>query len=753
MATALVCVPMPIPGAPGAPVFNGDRASDFLVLVEQLDTIQWMEEFDSDLEDKTWEKAAECLKSLYSSRDKAPQVTRKDLENFYDVDNYRITFSKFSAPLVKNNKIRLPNTTLEWFHGQLTPDKRYASSAPSVEETVKIIKQRYDHNTIFYKPWTTSDDKTKRVRFDLDGQRVESSGESKTTDKKTGSSKSTPTVDDLTKHFQDMQINQTNMFNTAINQLTRAIRQGNDSNPTLHSSQNTTQPGYEILRRCFICGETNTHPMHPSRCHLMPGLLRDNLVKINPTNQRYQLLDGNDLPKLPRDYEGGVAGFLRRQQTTNPPSNTQQSTQASFRREQPPHMGSVSNIGLSYEGIDVFDSDVFAISSPETFDCYSYPTLRSKKDTSNRYDPKARPRTDDQARQNLTPKTQAEVPSNDPQTSVPSTSRQPPQIPSQKPVEVPQPKNPINREDGWKGSKPSNSKGKEKEDVSMKDGTSKGPSYHFTSTLSEKANFDGLYNKIMETEIAIPVGQLIGVSPGLQKMVAEATRTKREYKTKAAEYHDSETEIYFETGREPNWDSSMSPNVCVGNTEQLPSFLVKYTSAVSSMSEKFYGMVTGKMEITINGVSLTAMIDSGSELNLVGRDIPDRAGLPIDFEGMKWTLRGVSGGPERLKGVVTDVPMMLGKHEFSHHLFVANSPLEGQDIILGQPFLNWFAARLDYWRDGVAKLYLWKDGDKSQRPTLSIVITDPTDKRNTTVIDRNVYEAKIVKEDDYEEDF
>ncbi|THU75524.1 hypothetical protein K435DRAFT_880662 [Dendrothele bispora CBS 962.96] len=36
--TTFVCVPMPIPGAPGAPVFNGDRASDFLVLLEQLGT-------------------------------------------------------------------------------------------------------------------------------------------------------------------------------------------------------------------------------------------------------------------------------------------------------------------------------------------------------------------------------------------------------------------------------------------------------------------------------------------------------------------------------------------------------------------------------------------------------------------------------------------------------------------------------------------------------------------------------------------
>ncbi|THU99498.1 hypothetical protein K435DRAFT_855589 [Dendrothele bispora CBS 962.96] len=290
-ATALVCVPMPIPGAP---VFNGDRVSDFLVLVEQLgtqagitdkellvewivrystidvrDTIQWMEEFNPE-EEKTWEDASECLKNLYASRDKAPQVTRKVLENFCkhtsetnvftsadDVDNYQITFTKFAAPLVKNKKISkeernsyfvagLPNTTLEWFHNQLDPAKRYINTAPTVEEAVKIIKQRYDHNTIFYKPWMTSADKTKRVRFDLDGNRIDPS-ETKGNDAKQKKDSVSPSssVDNLAKQFKDMWINQASM-NTAITELSRALCQ--DNNPTLHSSQGNQQPPYEILR-------------------------------------------------------------------------------------------------------------------------------------------------------------------------------------------------------------------------------------------------------------------------------------------------------------------------------------------------------------------------------------------------------------------------------------------------------------------------------------------------------------------------
>ncbi|KAF5334116.1 hypothetical protein D9758_016077 [Tetrapyrgos nigripes] len=273
----------------------------------------------------------------------------------------------------------------------------------------------------------------------------------------------------------------------------------------------------------------------------------------------------------------------------------------------------------------------------------------------------------------------------------------------------------------------------------------KGPTYHFSSTLSDKAEIQKIYDFIMSQEISLPIGQILGSSPALQKIFTENTCTKREYTTKEAEYSPVQSFL-----------PSPSSSLHVGSPEGLEDFLLHYSNAVAVEKDKFYGMSTGKLEISICGKAFTAMIDSGSELNLMGREIPEQLGLAIDYEGTKWSLRGVHGDAEPLKGVVTDTPLMIGKHQFPHHIFVANNDLDRQDIILGQPFLHHFAARLDYGsRSGKAKLFLWKDGLKKGPPSVGIVITDPEDKRNTSSIDRCAHVSKIedYSEIPYTEDF
>ncbi|KAF5327938.1 hypothetical protein D9758_018056 [Tetrapyrgos nigripes] len=246
----------------------------------------------------------------------------------------------------------------------------------------------------------------------------------------------------------------------------------------------------------------------------------------------------------------------------------------------------------------------------------------------------------------------------------------------------------------------------------------------------------------MSQQVSLPLGQIVGISPAFQKLVADSTRTKREYLTKSAEYSAS---------------ASFPSTLFVGNPEEgLEDFLIHYSNAVVVDKEKFYGMSTGKMEVTIGGKTFMAMIDSGSELNLMSREIPEMLGLPVDYEGTRWSLRGVHGNAEPLKGVVTDAPLMIGKHEFPHHIFVANNDLDRQDIILGQPFLHHFAARLDYGsRTGKAKLFLWKEGIKKGPPSVGIVVTDPNDKRNALSIDQCAHSSKIedYSEVPYSEDF
>ncbi len=94
---------------------------------------------------------------------------------------------------------------------------------------------------------------------------------------------------------------------------------------------------------------------------------------------------------------------------------------------------------------------------------------------------------------------------------------------------------------------------------------------------------------------------------------------------------------------------------------------------------------------------------------------------------MKWPLKGIHGDSEHLSDCATDVPLHISSHDFIHHLFILHQELGKHDIILGQPFLQWFAAQLDYEHTGQVKLILWKDSDCCQHPTLSVTITDPQD--------------------------
>ena len=56
-------------------------------------------------------------------------------------------------------------------------------------------------------------------------------------------------------------------------------------------------------------------------------------------------------------------------------------------------------------------------------------------------------------------------------------------------------------------------------------------------------------------------------------------------------------------------------------------------------------MVTGRFSGTFAGVSVSLMVDTGSELNLVSRRCYDLISLPIDLDGTRWSLKGIHGRP------------------------------------------------------------------------------------------------------------
>lgn len=123
-------------------------------------------------------------------------------------------------------------------------------------------------------------------------------------------------------------------------------------------------------------------------------------------------------------------------------------------------------------------------------------------------------------------------------------------------------------------------------------------------------------------------------------------------------------------------------------------------------NNKFLAMTVGKLKLEVNGIDFVAMIDSGSELNVANLQFLQKANVVVDFKGMKWLLKGIHGNLEQLQGLVTDAPIKLGSHSFLHHLFVSWKSVRDHDIILGQPFLQWYSAQIDYDGHGATKLVL-----------------------------------------------
>ncbi|KAJ3792196.1 hypothetical protein GGU11DRAFT_750380 [Lentinula aff. detonsa] len=789
-------VPMPIPRTRDAPHFNGRYIGDFLNRIVQhgtyagitntdelvnyiveyssdkvKDLILYMAEFDPEVQGKTWKEAKAALYSLYGTIDKPKEYTEEEMISFCreqsakstfvkssEIESYYRAFIPIAASLKKQGLITdnqfnlyfvkgLPGSMKDWFASAIPQVNRTKYNPPTVAVTLATLKAKFDKDSVIYEDWKHVDEDNAKSDFDNIGNRVTGP----TFQEEIGIEPPTPgssAVMPTTRDNNQRNFNNVEDLARKLDALTLAVQ--NQRAPLRSNQGSDSTPA-----RCFMCGQSGVHPLGIRFCPETNTLISERLLTFNAQRNRYVLPDGQDLPRVPFGWNGGVSSYLRQNRTGNMPI-----------RDPPPHLpntGAVSTVGLMYGDSEVLSGNAFALESLP-FDeyhtnYYANPSLRSGKDTTNRFNPINRPEKD---MERIPIRPVAPRPAPNPNSQLPPQTIQHPQTqphkevrfdtgpnPTPSKVNIPQPPNPINNERGWKGSRPRNPRGGN-QDVEMKDGDvrkgNNGPQYHFTSKLQEYADPDKMFSNIGDMKVEVPLFQLLGLSPQLSKRFAEGTRTRREYgtpTTSSAELFPFPSDSGYEGDREAlasivgtRGPALTERRVFVEKEDpNLEEFVFRCSNAAAQIPQtRFFAMTVGDVKLTINGTEFLAMIDSGSELNVGSYDIPEKGSLPMDFDGMKWKLKGINGDFEQLRGCVLDAKMRIGGHDFSHHIFISRQLLGRHDIILGQPFLQWFSARLDYERGKHVKLVLWADGNRASRPTLMISITDPEDPRNTTTI-------------------
>ena len=113
----------------------------------------------------------------------------------------------------------------------------------------------------------------------------------------------------------------------------------------------------------------------------------------------------------------------------------------------------------------------------------------------------------------------------------------------------------------------------------------------------------------------------------------------------------------------------------------------------------WYSMGSPKAKVRLeDGSKITALLDTGAEINVMTREVMEDAGLAMR-QGPKLELVSHTGHSRPFLGLCEDVEVAIGGLKTRHPIFVVEAG--DHDLVLGQPFLNTVKFSQDYKPDGV----------------------------------------------------
>ncbi|KAF9506907.1 hypothetical protein BS47DRAFT_1367023 [Hydnum rufescens UP504] len=283
------------------------------------------------------------------------------------------------------------------------------------------------------------------------------------------------------------------------------------------------------------------------------------------------------------------------------------------------------------------------------------------------------------------------------------------------------------------------------------------PAYQFASELQERVDVDTLFNSLMDKEVMVWLGDVIGSSYELCKRLQIATKTQCvPVKPEAARSNNIEATIssiernfrsLFLDSPSPQYTMIQDlpkldhPSMQTHNLEPLnlepgrkpkqllinrppKKLLDQQINAVAfelddDKSEDNYGS-----DSEVNTNDLADEYYSGSKLNMMVLLTQAKLELPMDPSGKDWILCGVSGHQVNLVGLCRDVPIQVRGVPLPHNFFITLDNIGQKDIILGQPWLFSYSARIEYAHGEGMNLQVWQDSNcegRSVHVTLTIM--------------------------------
>lgn len=232
------------------------------------------------------------------------------------------------------------------------------------------------------------------------------------------------------------------------------------------------------------------------------------------------------------------------------------------------------------------------------------------------------------------------------------------------------------------------------------------PQYRFSTPIEDPVKVQNVIERSLDTTFPISVREFLASSSDARKLIKDQVTTRRIPTANVSALEETATDEY----------------------DLSTTFLNQHTPATSSL------IVANKVEdlrtislILNEQVTVDAILDEGSQISAVRRDVWEKLGLPL-MTTETMIMESANASKDSTLGLLRDLPTRIGRNTFFLQVQVVENA--SYEMLLGRPFLTLTEARTHHYTSGESHITL-------RDPNTHDTFTIPTKSRVRPAIQPN----------------
>ena len=203
------------------------------------------------------------------------------------------------------------------------------------------------------------------------------------------------------------------------------------------------------------------------------------------------------------------------------------------------------------------------------------------------------------------------------------------------------------------------------------------PSFQLKSTIESTVDIKKILTILLDSKVDLTLREILGIArKDMHELIIDTLKRKR---VDVADNNFTSLENTIITDSEKA-DISNAVDVYFSKARET-----EYSRGYYSTAYWARPLMETKVRVGNTDCEYTALIDHGSEVNIIRYDVAEECKLPMSTEH-GWKIKSVTKDSEQLYGACPLVPITIGNIEEKFNCFVQKD--SGYPVLLGQPFIS-----------------------------------------------------------------